>query len=122
MKTQILLVWDKSSLSICVKGVKCPLHGAPLLWHKHPEPRPAPHLQSLQAPTGQLFGSPLDQQKCEKRKCVSPEAAFLPSFRVHLFLRLSSLLTCLSASTQVQLPSNISAAAVPRALPFLLQH
>ena len=42
----------------------------------------------------------MDQQKCEKKILVSRSTHFLPSFRVRLFLRLSSLLPCSSASTQ----------------------
>ena len=124
METQILLVWDKV-FTIHLRQGSGSAHymGHPLLWHKHPEPTPGPTFaKPLQAPTGQLFKGHLWISRNVKRKCVSPEAAFSSFFpRSSVSVPLLSARLFICKHSEVQLPS-ISAAAVPRALSFLLQH
>lgn len=106
------------------RGQECPLRGAPpSVAHKTPRTHAQPHIcKPLQAPTGQLFKGHLWISRNVKKNIHLQKHAF--SF---FFLRSSVFAALLSAPlfvckhSEVQLP-RISAAPVPRALSFLLQH
>lgn len=84
------------------RGQECPLRGAPpSVAHKTPRTHAQPHIcKPLQAPTGQLFKGHLWISRNVKKKFICRSMLFLSSFCDRLFLQLSSLLPCLSASTQ----------------------